>query len=515
MNLEKHFAPFRKNTIGWDATIKTPYGVKPLVYADWIASGRLYAPIEELMQKRIGPMVANTHSESSDTGMIMTNIYKMSHKIIKNHVNAAADDIIMTYGSGMTTAVNKLQRILGLRIPERAKGFCCLKPEEKPVVFITHMEHHSNHTSWLETIADVVVLEPTDDLLVDPGMLRKEIVKYEDRPLKIGAFSACSNVTGIIPPYYELSRIMHEHGGVSFVDFAASAPYVEINMHPADPMERLDAIFFSPHKFLGGPGSAGVLIMNTNLHKNYAPDTSGGGTVDWTNRWGKYKYVDDIEAREDGGTPGFLQSIRAALSIKVKEEMGCENILKREHEILEKVFKELRQIPGLIILANNVEDRIGAVSFYIENVHFNLVVRLLNDHFGVQVRGGCSCAGTYGHYLLHVDYMTSKAITDKINTGDLSEKPGWVRLSIHPTMAGKEVDYILNAIKEVAANADKWGIDYEYDAHINDYVHKHFPRKAPEHYVKWYDLDEFARECKGACPITNLAAKIKRLFKGV
>jgi len=486
MSLEKHFTSFRENTIGWDATLVTPYGEKPLVYADWIASGRLYAPIEELIQKRIGPMVANTHSESSDTGMIMTNIYKMSHKIIKNHVNASADDIIMTYGFGMTTAINKLQRILGLRIPERSKQFCGMKPEERPVVFLTHMEHHSNHTSWLETIADVVVLEPNEDLMVDPEALRREIVKYKDRPLKIGSFSACSNVTGINPPYYQLSRIMHENGGLCFVDFAASAPYTEINMHPADPMERLDAIFFSPHKFLGGPGSSGVLIMNSALHLNNAPDTSGGGTVDWTNRWGKYKYVDDIEAREDGGTPGFLQSIRAALSIKVKEQMGCKNIKEREDEMLKKVFEAFRKIPGINILADNDEERIGVISFYLTGVHFNLVVRLLNDHFGIQVRGGCSCAGTYGHYLLHVDYATSCAITTKIDHGDLSEKPGWIRLSLHPTMTDKEVDYIIDAVREVAANADQWSKDYRYDAHINDFVHISFPRKAPEDYHTWF-----------------------------
>jgi selenocysteine lyase/cysteine desulfurase len=486
MSLEKHFIPFREKTIGFDATITTPYGVKPLVYADWIASGRLYAPIEELLQKKIGPMVANTHSESSDTGMIMTNIYKMSHKIIKNHVNASAEDIIMTYGFGMTTAINKLQRILGLRIPERSKQFCGLKPEERPVVFLTHMEHHSNHTSWLETIAEVVVLEPNEDLMVDPEILRKEIVKYKDRPLKIGSFSACSNVTGIKPPYYELSKIMHEYDGVCFVDFAASAPYTEINMHSADPMERLDAIFFSPHKFLGGPGSSGVLIMNSNLHRNYAPDTSGGGTVDWTNRWGKYKYVDDIEAREDGGTPGFLQSIRAALSIQVKEQMGCKNIKEREDYLLKKVFSEFRQIPGLTILADNDEERIGVISFYLTGIHFNLVVRLLNDHFGVQVRGGCSCAGTYGHYLLHVDYATSCAITSKINQGDLSEKPGWVRMSLHPTMTDAEVDYMINAVREVAANAQEWSKEYFYDPHINDYVHNTFPRKSPEDYIDWF-----------------------------
>lgn len=488
MSLEKHFNKFRENTIGWNSTIETPYGNKPIIYADWIASGRLYAPIEDLITNKIGPIVANTHSESSDTGMIMTNIYKMSHKIIKQHVNADNNDIIITYGFGMTSVINKLQRIMGLRIPEQTKRYCEIKPNEKPVVFLTHMEHHSNHTSWLETIADVVVLEPSDDLLVDPNSLRKEIEKYKERVLKIGTFTACSNVTGIETPYYELARIMHENNGICFVDFAASAPYVEINMHPADPMERLDAIFFSPHKFLGGPGSSGVLIFNASLHSNYAPDNSGGGTVDWTNRWGKYKYIEDIEAREDGGTPGFIQSIKTALVIKLKEQMECKKIRLREHEILDKIFKEFRKIEGLNILADNVQERIGAVSFYITGVHFNLVVRLLNDYFGVQVRGGCSCAGTYGHYLLHVDYNTSCSITSKIDKGDLSEKPGWVRMSIHPTMTNKEVDYLINAVKEVAKNATEWAKNYYYDSHLNDFIHLNNPRKEPEDYLPWFKI---------------------------
>lgn len=348
------------------------------------------------------------------------------------------------------------------------------------------MEHHSNHTSWLETNADVVVLEPDDDLLVDPDKLRKEIQKYKNRILKIGSFSACSNVTGVRVPYQELARIMHENGGFCFVDFAASAPYDEIDMHPEDPMESLDAVFFSPHKFLGGPGSSGVMVFSRALYRNTAPDNSGGGTVDWTNRWGSYRYIDDIEAREDGGTPGFLQSIRAALAIRLKEEMGCDNIRKREEEILEVIFEGFRKIPGMNILADNVEQRLGAVSFYLDGIHFNLVVRLLNDHFGIQVRGGCSCAGTYGHYLLHVDYYTSNKITSKINKGDLSEKPGWVRLSIHPSMTNKEVNYIVDAVRQVAENAEKWEEDYVYEAFHNEYFHKDYPQMKPEDYLSWF-----------------------------
>ncbi len=486
--LEQHFNKFRMNTIGFDSMIETPMGEKPLVYADWIASGRLYGPIEDIIKNKIGPMVANTHSESSDTGMIMTNIYKQSHQIIKNHVNADKDDIIITAGTGMTSVINKLQRILGMRVPEQAQRYYHIPPEHKPVVFITHMEHHSNHTSWLESNADVVVLEPTEDLLVNPESLTKEIKKYNNRTLKIGSFSACSNVTGIETPYYELAKIMHKNGGFCFVDFAASAPYVNINMHPEDPLESLDSIFFSPHKFLGGPGSSGVIVFNNAIYHNHAPDNSGGGTVDWTNRWGKYRYIDDIEAREDGGTPGFLQSIKAALCIKLKEQMNPQKMREREKEQVHKILSELKKIQGMNILADNVDDRLGAISFYLDDIHFNLVVRLLNDHFGIQVRGGCSCAGTYGHYLLHVDYYTSNKITSKINKGDLSEKPGWVRLSIHPTTTNKEIDYIIDAIKQVATKATEWQKDYEYNALKNEYHHKNIHINAPVDYNDWFHI---------------------------
>ncbi len=488
LQFESHFKKFRNNTIGFDATIETPFGVKPLVYADWIASGRLYGPIEDILKNKIGPMVANTHSESSDTGLIMTNIYKQSHRIIKQHVNANADDIIITAGSGMTSVVNKLQRILGVRVPEQAKRYCHIPPEQRPVVFVTHMEHHSNHTSWLECNADVVVLEPSADLLVDPESLKKEIAKYENRTLKIGAFSACSNVTGIEVPYFELAKIMHQHGGFCFVDFAASAPYIDINMHPEDPQMSLDAIYFSPHKFLGGPGSCGVLVFNISIYHNLTPDNSGGGTVDWTNRWGKYRYVDDIEAREDGGTPGFMQSIKAALSIRLKEQMDHKKMIEREREQVAIILKAFRQIPGMNILANNFDDRIAAISFYLSDVHFNLVVRLLNDHFGIQVRGGCSCAGTYGHYLLHVDYYTSNNITSKINKGDLSEKPGWVRLSVHPTTSDKEIDYIIRGVEQVAANAHEWEKEYEYINSKNEYFYKGTIIRKPQDYDSWFSL---------------------------
>ena len=300
--------------------------------------------------------------------------------------------------------------------------------------------------------------------------LERLLKKYEDRQLKIGAFTACSNVTGIETPYHKMAKMVHEHGGFCFIDFACSAPYAEMDMHPADPMEKLDAILFSPHKFLGGPGTPGVLIFDSKLYKNLIPDNPGGGTVDWTNPWGQHKFVSNIEAREDGGTPGFLQTIKAALCIKLKEQMGVENIKAREEELVKMTFDGLKNIKGLHILAGNIEHRLGAISFYIENIHYNLIVKLLNDRYGIQMRGGCSCAGTYGHYLLHVTHEQSQHITEKINHGDLSEKPGWIRMSIHPTMTNEEISFICNALKEITENISDWEKDYNYLPAKNEFV---------------------------------------------
>lgn len=469
-NLEKYFEQFRINTIGYNTKFLSPYGEQKLVYADWIASGRLYQPIEEKISKLFGPFVGNTHSESSETGTQMTLSYHEAHKIIKDHVNASKNDMIITAGSGMTAMINKWQRILGLKVPEQLHQFIKLEGNLRPVAFVTHMEHHSNHTSWLETIAEVIVIKPNDEGLVDLNDLEKQLKKFESRKLKIGAFTACSNVTGIETPYHKMAKIVHQHGGYCFIDFACSAPYTKINMHPKDPLEKLDTILFSPHKFLGGPGSPGVLIFDSHLYHNRVPDNPGGGTVDWTNPWGKHKFINNIEAREDGGTPAFLQTIRAALCIKLKEQMGTENIRKREEELIKIAFAELRKIEGLHILADNIEHRLGAISFYIENIHYNLIVKLLNDRFGIQVRGGCSCAGTYGHYLLHVTRLQSKHITQKIDHGDLSEKPGWVRMSIHPTMTNDEIYFICGAIQKIAENISGWGKDYNYLPNKNEYV---------------------------------------------
>ncbi len=471
IKLETYFRKYRENTIGYNQQFETPYGRQNMIYADWIASGRLYMPIEKRILNSVGPFIGNTHTETSENGKLMTRAYQLAHQKIKEHVNANINDVILTTGFGMTGAIVKFQRILGMKGCSKLSHHICMNETEKPVVFITHMEHHSNQTTWYETHADVVVIEPGVDMLVNLNKLEATLLQYKDRKRKIGAFTACSNVTGIRTPYHEMARLMHKYGGLAFIDFAASAPYDDIDMHPADPMEQLDAIFFSPHKFLGGPGASGVLIFNSSLYNNKIPDQPGGGTVYWTNPWGEYKYIDNIEIREDGGTPGFLQAIRTALALELKNKMNVAKMHKREKELVALAFNGLCKIPGLHILADNVEDRLGIVSFYMESIHYNLVVKLLSDRFGIQVRGGCACAGTYGHYLLHVSHNKSRKITDKINRGDLSEKPGWVRISLHPTMKDEELDYLIDAIYQIGQNHTEWGKHYSYNKNNNEFNH--------------------------------------------
>lgn len=485
--LESLFERFRRNIVGYEQKFRTPYGEQRILYADWTASGRLYGPIERAMTETFGPFVGNTHSESNITGTSMTQAYHEANARIKKHVNAGPDDVLLNVGFGMTAAINKLQRILGLKVPEQFGKKLSLKEKDRPVVFVTHMEHHSNQTTWYETVADVVVVKQTRDGLPDLDDLRQLLKKHKSRKFKIGSFSACSNVTGIELPVHAMARIMHENGGVCFVDYAASAPYVSMNMHPADPKEKLDAVIFSPHKFLGGPGTSGVLIFDSHLYHLKSPDQPGGGTVLWTNPWGKHRFKPEIEEREDGGTPGFLQAIKAALAVQLKTEMGVDLMKKREEELVEKIFGGLGGIPGLVILADNIRNRLGMISFYFEQLHYNLVVRLLNDRFGIQMRGGCSCAGTYGHYLLHVDKYTSKRITDKINHGDLSTKPGWVRMSIHPTTTDAEVDTIVGALKEIGKKGKEWESDYRYDSHLNEFRHKN-DVQALHSVDKWFQL---------------------------
>ncbi|MGG6311407.1 aminotransferase class V-fold PLP-dependent enzyme [Paenibacillus macerans] len=488
---EEAFRLYRENTIGYFHRFVTPYGTQTLLYADWAASGRLYRPIETKLAEDFGPMAGNPHTAASLTGTAMTAAYEEAKRIIKRHVHAGPQDMLLFAGTGMTGAVNKLQRLLGLKVSPRWRTAyrAGMAERDRPVIFVTHMEHHSNHISWAETNGEVVCIPPGADGRADPGQLERLLVRYRDRAVKIGAFTACSNVTGFATPIRRLSRIMHEHGGICVADYSASAPYAPIDMHPPGaPGEKLDAILFSPHKFLGGPGTGGVLVMDASLCAGPSPDRPGGGTVTWTSPWGEVQYLPDAEAREDGGTPGVMQAVRTALCLRLKEQMGIDRLLRRERELTDLLLGELEAVPGLHVLGGRSRERLGIVSFALESVHYNLMVKLLNDRFGIQARGGCSCAGTYGHYLLGINRASSRDIARSIAEGDLSQKPGWVRISLHPMMTAAEVAYIGAAVRAITDNAQAWARDYAYDPRTNEW--SHLREEPPVSLSEWFRLPD-------------------------
>lgn len=459
----QHFEDIRKNIIGIDHCFVSPFGKKKILYADWTASGRMYKPIEDYMMAEVYPYVANTHTRTTYTGTHMTELYQNSLKKIKQHVGAGDDEAIISSNAGMTGVINKFQRLLGLKLHENFSDKISIPENERPIVFITHMEHHSNHTTWLETICDVEIISPNDVGEVDLEYFETLVQRYANRKTKIASVTACSNVTGVYTPYKKIAAIIHKHGGYCFVDFACSAPYTEINMNPAEKDEYLDAIFFSPHKFLGGPGSAGILVFKKKLYHNVTPDHPGGGTVVWTSPYEKHVYKADIESREDGGTPGFIQTIRVAKAIELKEEMGVANIQQREEELLERLWARVEKLDGVKILEPGIRHRQAILSLVFEDVHYHMVVKALNDMFGIQTRGGCSCAGTYGHHLYGLDHDASIHIKDEIVGGNPLVRIGWVRVSLHPTMLNAEIDYIADAIEFVAGNKALLKKLYQYD----------------------------------------------------
>ncbi len=459
----QHFEDIRKNIIGINHYFVSPFGKKKILYADWTASGRMYKPIEDYMMAEVYPYVANTHTRTTYTGTHMTELYQNSLKKIKEHVGAGSDEAIISSNAGMTGVINKFQRLLGLKLHENFADKISIPENERPIVFITHMEHHSNHTTWLETICDVEIISPNDAGEVDLAYFETLVQRYANRKTKIASVTACSNVTGVYTPYKKIAAIIHKYGGYCFVDFACSAPYTEINMNPKEKDEHLDAIFFSPHKFLGGPGSAGILVFKKKLYHNVTPDHPGGGTVVWTSPYEKHVYKADIESREDGGTPGFIQTIRVAKAIELKEEMGIANIQQREEELLERLWARVEKLDGVKILEPGIRHRQAILSLVFDDVHYHMVVKALNDMFGIQTRGGCSCAGTYGHHLYGLDHDASIHIKDEIVGGNPLVRIGWVRVSLHPTMLDAEIDYIADAIEFIARNKSLLKKLYQYD----------------------------------------------------
>ncbi|NPA43760.1 MAG: aminotransferase class V-fold PLP-dependent enzyme [Chlorobi bacterium] len=469
--LRTYFGRFRRHITGIDARIPTPYGEKPLVYLDWTASGRLYRPIEHKISEDFGRYLANTHTDTSFTGQFMTRAYHEAVRRIKQHVKADDSFAVIQAGYGMTGAVNKLQRILGLRVHERYRNTVLRSLEKRPVVFVSRMEHHSNHISWLETLAEVVLIPFDDNGMPSAAAFEELAGRYEGRPRYL-SLTACSNVTGLEPDLERFVRIAHRHGFPAFVDYACSAPYADIDLS-GDPQGVPDAIMFSPHKFLGGPGTGGLLIMRKSLYGNRIPDEPGGGTVAWTDPWDGAVYLDDIEARETGGTPGFLQMIKSALAMDLKERMDPALMRRREHELLDRLFDGLEDIPGVEVLEKDKRRRLGVVSVLTPAIPYTGVVRLLNDLAGIQTRGGCSCAGTYGHYLLGLDRERSQALKKQVLDGHPECKPGWTRISIHPTTTEEEVDLVLDTMARIMKEGRSL-LEKDYRQINGQFVHKDF-----------------------------------------
>ncbi len=477
------------SVIGKDTAVETPFGLRRVTYADYTASGRSLSFIEDYIRTQVLPMYANTHTETSGTGLQTTRFREDARDIIKRCLGANNDEHAVIFaGNGATGAVDRLIGILGLRIPDSLEQEYhlgdAIPANRHPVVFVGPYEHHSNELPWRESIADVVEINEDADGQIDLTELEERLVEYAERPLKIGSFSAASNVTGIISDTSAISRLLHKHNALSFWDFAASAPYVGISMGSTkvDDGDYKDAIFISPHKLIGGPGSPGLLVARRDLLTNKVPAVPGGGTVQYVSP-DHHTYITDQEHREEGGTPAIIGSIRAGLVFKLKDEVGPDRIRGLEHHFIRRAIDSWKTNPSIDILGNPDAERLSIVSFVIRTeekvLHHNYVVALLNDLFGIQARGGCSCAGPYGHRLLGIDLETSRRFEDVIATGCEVLKPGWVRLNFNYFISESEFDYIVEAVHMIGSDGWRLLPLYTYETESGIWRHRDGLPKAP------------------------------------
>lgn len=492
----------RDEIVGIDAAVPTPFGERLMVYCDYTASGRSLLFIEKYLL-RLQRRYANSHTEDDITGRSMTRILRQAEGAVKDAVNAGPGGRIVSIGFGSTAAIDRFQRIIGTSLPPASKEllFSLIREQagaakagelerfienRRPVVFIGPYEHHSNELTWRDGLCEVVVVRMSADGGIDLAHLEELLrdPRYAGR-LRIGSFSAASNVTGLISPVRELAVMLHRHGALACFDYAASAPYVRIDMNPPpgpdgeDP--SLDAVFISPHKFLGGPGSSGILVFNERVYrKDLAPSVSGGGTVAYVSRRA-HDFFDDIEEREKAGTPGVLQTVKAALAFMVKDAVTVETIERREEELLRRAFAKWRSNPRLEIMGDpDPAKRIGVVSFNVKDergryLHPKFVTVLLNDLFGIQSRAGCSCAGPYGHELLGIDETASERYREAIRHGYYGIKPGWCRVGFHYTMDDADADYLIEAVDLVARHGRHFLPLYRFDLRSGTWAHERDP----------------------------------------